>query len=59
MLDLISDKDKGNNPADKLRLFIIWFLSIDQDINSNEWQQFLDALSATGVDVTCLPYIRQ
>ncbi|EHA52382.1 hypothetical protein MCOR27_004475 [Pyricularia oryzae] len=59
ILETIKDDNKGNNPVDKLRLFIIWFLSAEQDLSRQEWQQFEEALVATGVDVTCLPYIRQ
>ena len=59
MLELIKDADKGNQPLDKLRLFIIWYLSTEQDVSRQDWQQLEEALTAAGVDVTCLPYIRQ
>ncbi|KAL8410109.1 hypothetical protein RB594_008267 [Gaeumannomyces avenae] len=59
LLEMIKDGDKGKDPLDKLRLFIIWFLSTEQDLNRQEWQQFEEALTAAGVDGTCLPYIRQ
>lgn len=59
LLEMIKDGAKGNDPLDKLRLFIIWFLSTEQDLNRQEWQQFEEALAAAGVDGTCLPYIRQ
>lgn len=59
LLEMIKDGDKGNDPLDKLRLFIIWFLSTEQDLNRQEWQQFEEALTEAGVDGTCLPYIRQ
>lgn len=59
MLELIKDADKGNQPADKLRLFIIWFLSTEQDVSRADWQQFEEALTAAGVNGTCLAYIRQ
>ncbi|KAK3327413.1 Sec1-like protein [Cercophora scortea] len=58
LLELISTADKGQ-PADKLRLFIIWFLSTEQDVSRPEWKQFEDALAGAGCDTTCLPYIRQ
>ncbi|KAK4453744.1 Sec1-like protein [Podospora aff. communis PSN243] len=58
MLELIKTGDKGK-PADKLRLFIIWFLSTEQDVSRPEWVQFEEALIAVGCDTTCLPYIRQ
>ncbi|KAK3944069.1 Sec1-like protein [Diplogelasinospora grovesii] len=58
MLELIKAGDKGK-PADKLRLFIIWFLSTEQDVSRAEWKQFEEALAAAECDVTCLAYIRQ
>lgn len=59
ILELIKDKEKGDMPIDKLRLFIVWFLSTEADISRAEWQQFEEALTAADVDGTCLPYIRQ
>lgn len=58
MLELIKTSDKGQ-PTDKLRLFIIWFLSTEQDVSRQEWAQFEEALAAAGCDKTCLAYIRQ
>jgi hypothetical protein len=58
MLELIKTGDKGL-PTDKLRLFVIWFLSTEQDVSRPEWAQFEEALEAAGCDKTCLAYIRQ
>ncbi|KAF2861271.1 Sec1-like protein [Piedraia hortae CBS 480.64] len=59
MLELINDPDKGNNPHDKLRLFIIWFLSTEQEVTRGEIDRFSEALSKIGCDVSPLTYIRQ
>lgn len=59
ILEIIKDKEKGDTSADKLRLFIVWFLSTETDLSRAEWQQFEEALTASGVDGACLPYIRQ
>ncbi|TRX95124.1 hypothetical protein FHL15_003816 [Xylaria flabelliformis] len=59
MLETIKDGSKGTDPLDKLRLFIIWFLSTEQEVNRADWTQFEEALTAAGVETTCLPYIRQ
>ncbi|KAI1808850.1 Sec1-like protein [Daldinia bambusicola] len=59
VLEVIKDNDKGNDPLDKLRLFIIWFLSTEQEVSRADWTQFEEALTAAGVDTTCLAYIRQ
>lgn len=58
ILEMIRTDDKGQ-PTDKLRLFIIWFLSTEQDVSRPEWQQFEEALVGAGCDKTCLAYVRQ
>ena len=58
MLELIKGNDKGTQPMDKLRVFIIWVLSIDQDLSRADMEQFEEALKATGVDTSPLAYIR-
>lgn len=59
MLELLNDADKGTNPTDKLRLFIIWFLTTEQEVSRAEWTQYDDALKASGADTTSLAYVRQ
>ncbi|KAI0389963.1 snare docking complex subunit [Xylariaceae sp. FL0594] len=59
MLEIIKDGSKGSDSLDKLRLFIIWFLSTEQEVSRADWTQFEEALVAAGVDSKCLPYIRQ
>ena len=59
MLEIIKSSDKGSEPMDKLRLFIIWTLSIDSDLSRTDMEQFEEALKATGVDTAPLAYVRQ
>ncbi|KAI0012518.1 sec1 protein [Xylariaceae sp. FL0662B] len=59
VLEVIRDNTKGNDPLDKLRLFIIWFLSTEQEVSRADWTQFEEALTAAGADSTCLAYVRQ
>jgi hypothetical protein len=59
ILEIIKDENKGNNPTDKLRLFIIWFLSTEQEVARADFESFEKALEAAGADVSSLPYIRQ
>ncbi|CAK3949219.1 probable Golgi transport Sly1 [Lecanosticta acicola] len=59
MLELLRDPEKGNEPADKLRIFIIWFLSTETDLSRADMEQFEDVLKKTGVDITPLTYIRK
>lgn len=59
VLGFIKDSDKGKEPLDKLRLFIIWFLSTEQEISRADMEQFGEALQAVGADTTSLAYIRR
>ncbi|KAG9740591.1 Sec1 family protein, partial [Aureobasidium melanogenum] len=59
MLELITDSDKGKEPLDKLRIFIIWFLSTEQDVSRADMDKFEEALRNTGVDTTPLTYVRR
>jgi hypothetical protein len=59
MLEVLSDETKGNNPTDKLRLFIIWYLSTEQEISRGEQEKFEEALKTAGADISSLPYIKQ
>ncbi|KAH6655800.1 Sec1-like protein [Truncatella angustata] len=59
VLETIKDEARGNQPLDKLRLFIIWFLSTEQEVSRADWTQFEEALKAAGADTTSLAYIRQ
>ncbi|EXJ95591.1 hypothetical protein A1O1_00713 [Capronia coronata CBS 617.96] len=49
MLALINSDDKGNNPLDKLRIFIIWYLSVDKEPSKAELSEFETALRNAGV----------
>lgn len=59
ILDLLNDSDKGKEPLDKLRIFIIWFLSTEQDVSRADVERFEEALKKTGVDTLPLTYIRR
>jgi len=59
MLELLNDPEKGKEPLDKLRLFIIWFLSTEQEVSRTEMDRFEDALSRSGVDITPLAYVKR
>lgn len=49
MLQLIKNPDMGNNPLDKLRIFIIWYLSVDKEPSKSELVEFEHALVGAGV----------
>lgn len=60
IMELINDPAKGSNPTDKLRLFLIWFLSTESDLSRADLSQFEEALRRAGVeDISPLTYVRQ
>ena len=59
ILDLLNDEAKGKEPLDKLRLFIIWFLSTEQDVLRADMDRFEEALTRAGADITALTYVKR
>ncbi|KAI8669500.1 hypothetical protein NCS57_00765300 [Fusarium keratoplasticum] len=59
IMEIIKDDNKGTNPVDKLRLFIIWYLSTEQEVGRVEFEGLEKALAEAGADVSSLPYVRQ
>ena len=59
MLELLNDAEKGKVPLDKLRLFIIWFLSTEQEVSRAEMDRFEEALTRAGADITALTYVQR
>ena len=59
MLELLLDPQKGKQPLDKLRLFIIWFLSTEHDVSRADVERFEEALTNAGADTLPLTYIRR
>jgi hypothetical protein len=59
MLEILNDEAKGKEPMDKLRLFIIWFLSTEQDVSRADMEKFEESLKASGADITSLAYVKQ
>jgi sec1 family domain-containing protein 1 len=48
ILALISSPERGTNPLDKLRIFIIWYLSVDREPTRSELSEFEIALRNAG-----------
>lgn len=59
ILEVLSDENKGNEPLDKLRLFIIWFLTTEQEVSRQDMEKFEEALKAAGADTSSLAYVKQ
>jgi hypothetical protein len=59
VLELLTDDTKGSDPNDKLRLFIIWFLSTEQDVTRADMEKFEETLKTAGADTSSLAYVKQ
>ena len=59
LLEIVKDESKGKEPLDKLRLFIIWFLSTEQEVSRADMTRFEEALSALGVDISPIQYVKR
>ncbi|KAF2110590.1 SEC1 family transport protein-like protein SLY1 [Lophiotrema nucula] len=58
IMALIKNSDKGNEPLDKLRLFLQWYLTTEQEVTRADIDSFTQALEAIGADTTSLKYVR-
>ncbi|CAO2655722.1 Nn.00g045250.m01.CDS01 [Neocucurbitaria sp. VM-36] len=58
MLEIIKDSDKGNMPVDKLRLFLQWYLTTEQELSRGDLDSFTQALAAIGADTTSIQWIK-
>ena len=61
ILQLITADDKGSDPLDKLRIFIIWYLSTEVEPSKAEMSRFQEALLAAGCsdNLSALKYIQR
>lgn len=48
ILELLAAEDKGTEPLDKLRLFLIWYLSTETEPSKAEMTRFEQALTTAG-----------
>uniref|UniRef100_A0AAY4A566 Sec1 family domain-containing protein 1 n=1 Tax=Denticeps clupeoides TaxID=299321 RepID=A0AAY4A566_9TELE len=58
LLDIISDPDAGT-PEDKMRLFLIFYITAQVPPSEGDLEQYKRALQDTGCDLSPLNYIRQ
>ncbi|KAF2840011.1 Sec1-like protein [Patellaria atrata CBS 101060] len=59
MMELVTGTDKGKEPLDKLRLFIIWFLSTAEEVSRADMDRFEEALKTAGADTVSLAYVKR
>ncbi|KAG7258062.1 hypothetical protein CRUP_014817 [Coryphaenoides rupestris] len=58
LLDIISDPDAGT-PEDKMRLFLIFYITSQQAPSESDLEQYKKALLDAGCDLSPLNYIKQ
>ncbi|KAF3006844.1 Vesicle trafficking between the ER and Golgi [Curvularia kusanoi] len=58
ILDVIKDNDKGNDPLDKLRLFLQWYLTTETELSRGDFDSFTQALEAAGADTMPVKYVK-
>lgn len=58
LLDIISDPDAGT-PEDKMRLFLIYYISAQQVPSEADLEQYKKALTDAGCNLNPLQYIKQ
>jgi hypothetical protein len=58
LLEMINDPQK-KEPSDKLRLFLIYYLTITEEIPKDDMAEYERALSAAGCELQALNYIKK
>ncbi|EMD93532.1 hypothetical protein COCC4DRAFT_58842 [Bipolaris maydis ATCC 48331] len=58
VMEVLKDPAKGNDPMDKFRFFLQWYLKTEQEVSRTELEGFENALKAAGVDTAALAYIK-
>ncbi|XP_061631332.1 sec1 family domain-containing protein 1 isoform X1 [Phyllopteryx taeniolatus] len=58
LLDIVSDPDAGT-PEDKMRLFLIFYITAQQPPSESDLEQYKTALLDAGCDLSPLSYIKQ
>ncbi|OJD13185.1 hypothetical protein AJ78_06328 [Emergomyces pasteurianus Ep9510] len=60
ILEILSNPDGGTNPLDKLRLFLIWFLSTETDLSRAELTRFEETLMQAGcTDISAVAFVKR
>lgn len=58
LLEVINDPER-KNPVDKIRMFIIWFLSTENIVNRGDMLEYEAALKNAGCDLASLTYVKK
>lgn len=58
VLEILKSSDKGNEPLDKLRFFLQWYLTTENEVSRADLESFIQALQAAGANTTPLNYVK-
>lgn len=58
MLEVINDPEK-KNAEDKLRMFIIYYLSTTEDISKDDMEEYERALRSAGCNLAPVKYVKK
>jgi hypothetical protein len=58
VLETIKSPDNGNEPLDKLRYFLQWYLATETDLTRADLESFTNALEAAGADTNAVKYVK-
>ena len=58
LLEMINDPEK-KEPTDKLRLFLIYYLTITEEIPKDDMEDYERALATAGCQLKALNYIKK
>ncbi|EGC45213.1 golgi transporter Sly1 [Histoplasma capsulatum var. duboisii H88] len=60
ILEILCNADGGTDPSDKLRFFLIWFLSTETDLSRAELNRFEEALMQAGcTDIDAVAFVKR
>jgi hypothetical protein len=55
-MDII--KNKGS-PEDKMRLFLVWYLSLDAELPAADFSEYVQALREAACDVRPIEFVKR
>lgn len=58
LLEVINDPER-KNPVDKMRMFIIWYLSTESVVSKVDMNEYEEALKNAGCDLAPLTYVKK
>jgi hypothetical protein len=58
ILTYINDTELGSDPMDKMRFWLQWYLTTEEEVSRGDLDSFVNALQAAGADTTAVSYVK-